>query len=75
MKFFDNTNNGRIINRISNDTLTIDQELPWFGHVFLENLSEAAGYPIGIMYINSYIFKDFVSMDGSNSCNWSILIL
>lgn len=49
MKFFDKNNEGRIINRISNDTYQIDDELPWFGHVFLENLCESVGYPIGIM--------------------------
>ena len=50
MKFFDTNNEGRIINRISNDTYEIDTELPWFAHIFLDNLAESVGYPIGIMY-------------------------
>ena len=49
MKFFDQNNEGRVINRISNDTYEIDSELPWWGKEFLENLVESCGYPIGIV--------------------------
>lgn len=36
MNFFDKNPNGRIINRLSNDVLVIDDELPWFCHNCLE---------------------------------------
>ena len=58
MRFFDNTPVGRIVNRLTNDILTIDESLPWFMRnkinfnfvdVFLENFSRAVGYPIGII--------------------------
>lgn len=49
MKFFDKNPKGRILNRISNDTLMIDDELPWFFHVFLENLSNCTGLTLGII--------------------------
>lgn len=48
MKFFDENPNGRIINRLSNDVQMIDMELPWFCHVFLENVAYCIGLPIGI---------------------------
>ena len=49
MKFFDNTSTGSIISRLSSDIFTIDNELPWFCHVFLEKLSSCFGYPLGII--------------------------
>jgi ABC-type multidrug transport system fused ATPase/permease subunit len=49
MKFFDKNPKGRIINRISNDTLMVDDELPWFFHVFLENVSNCTGLCVGII--------------------------
>lgn len=30
MKFFDKNSSGKIINRLSEDIFTIDDELPWF---------------------------------------------
>ncbi|EAR93205.2 ABC transporter C family protein (macronuclear) [Tetrahymena thermophila SB210] len=49
MKFFDQNSPGRIINRISDDIFTIDQDLPWNCHVFLEQLAYTFGYSIGIL--------------------------
>ncbi|KAL4477434.1 hypothetical protein ABPG74_002584 [Tetrahymena malaccensis] len=49
MKFFDENSPGRIINRISDDIFTIDQDLPWNCHVFLEQLAYTLGYSIGIL--------------------------
>lgn len=48
MKFFDENENGRIINRLGSDINTIDDELPWLLHVFLINFSYSLGLPIGI---------------------------
>lgn len=49
MIFFDKNNQGRIINRIQNDTENIDLNLPWFLYWFLSDLNFAIGYPIAIM--------------------------
>ena len=49
MKFFDKTSTGSIVNRLSDDVYSIDDELPWCCHVFLENVSVSLGYPIGIL--------------------------
>ena len=38
MKFFDKNPIGRIMNRISNDVIVIDDELPWNGSIFIEYL-------------------------------------
>ncbi len=49
MKFFDTNSNGRIVNKLSSDVETIDMELPWSSHVFLENLAQALGLSLGIV--------------------------
>ena len=43
MKFYDENPVGRIINRLSDDVVTIDDFLPWACHVFLENLAYSMG--------------------------------
>ena len=48
MKFFDENPSGRIINRVSNDVVVVDDELPWFCHVFMENLSYCLGLPVAV---------------------------
>lgn len=48
MKFFESNPNGRIINRLSNDVLMLDDELPWFCIVTLEMLVYCIGFPVGI---------------------------
>ncbi|CAD8046142.1 unnamed protein product [Paramecium primaurelia] len=51
MIFFDNNAQGRIINRISNDTLVVDDELPWYVEVLIMSLLACIGYPIGIIIL------------------------
>lgn len=51
MVFFDNNAQGRIINRISNDTLIVDDELPWYLEVLIMSLLACIGYPIGIIIL------------------------
>jgi len=48
MKFFDNNPIGRIINRLSSDVLTTDDELPWFVNNTLLNLAYCLGFPFGV---------------------------
>ena len=48
MKFFDDNENVRIINRLSSDINTIDDELTLLLHVFLISFSYSLGLPIGI---------------------------
>jgi len=48
MKFFDSNHSGRIINRLSNDVLVTDDQLPWFMHLTLENMVSCLGFPVGI---------------------------
>ena len=48
MEFFDKNPNGRIINRLSNDVLNVDDELPWFFHVLLENVAIMICSPLAI---------------------------
>jgi len=43
MKFYDKNPVGRIVNRLSNDIVTIDDFLPWSFAVFLENLGITLG--------------------------------
>jgi ABC-type multidrug transport system fused ATPase/permease subunit len=52
MPFFDQNQQGRIINRLSNDTFAIDDEIPFNASIFMEFLLRSIGYPIAIMYIN-----------------------
>ncbi|KAL4449108.1 hypothetical protein ABPG74_021100 [Tetrahymena malaccensis] len=49
MTFFDKNPVGRIVNRLSDDILCIDDYLPWTCHVFLEQLAYTSGYPIGVI--------------------------
>lgn len=49
MQFFDKNPIGRIINRLSDDILAVDDYLPWSCHVLLENIAYGIGYPIGII--------------------------
>ncbi|CAD8124167.1 unnamed protein product [Paramecium sonneborni] len=51
MKFYDKTNAGRIINRIQDDTQTIDDDLSWTFHCFLENVSRVTGLSIGLIIL------------------------
>ncbi|CAD8049904.1 unnamed protein product [Paramecium sonneborni] len=51
MVFFDNNAQGRIINRLSNDTLIIDDELPWLVEVLIMSVLACIGYPIGIIIL------------------------
>lgn len=55
MKFYDKNPVGRIVNRLSNDILTIDDFLPWLFSVFLENLGISLGYPLGVMIQFPYL--------------------
>ena len=48
MKFFDTNPSGRIVNRLSNDVLNTDDELPWFVNNTLESLAYCLGFPIGV---------------------------
>ncbi|KAM3144194.1 hypothetical protein pb186bvf_003656 [Paramecium bursaria] len=51
MQFFDNNQSGKIINRLSNDTLDIDYNLPWYAGVFLNSLLQCIGYPLGLVIL------------------------
>ena len=51
MAFFDKNGQGRIINRLSNDTLIVDDELPWFAGIFLNSLLSCIGYPLGLIIL------------------------
>jgi ABC-type multidrug transport system fused ATPase/permease subunit len=46
MVFFDKNEVGRIINRISKDTATIDDMLPWLFLIFLEAIALVLAYPV-----------------------------
>ncbi|KAM3143931.1 hypothetical protein pb186bvf_003982 [Paramecium bursaria] len=48
MSFFDVTNQGRIINRVQNDTNVVDNDLPWAFHSLTEYLCRAIGLSIGL---------------------------
>lgn len=49
MPFFDTNQQGRIINRLSNDTLAIDDQIPLNAAIMFEFLMKSFGYPIAIM--------------------------
>lgn len=51
MTFFDINQQGRIINRVSNDTSSVDDFLPYNGTVLVEFVLRCIGTPIAIMYI------------------------
>lgn len=55
MSFFDKTNSGRIINRVSGDIETIDGLLPWSFDIFLEALARGSGFVIGLMILFPFI--------------------
>lgn len=55
MIFFDNTNIGRIINRYSSDTETIDGLLPWSLDIFFEASARGSGYIIGLIILFPFI--------------------
>lgn len=55
MVFFDKTNAGRIINRLSGDMETIDGLLPWSFDIFLEALARGSGFVIGLIILFPYI--------------------
>ncbi|CAD8154665.1 unnamed protein product [Paramecium octaurelia] len=55
MVFFDKTNAGRIINRLSSDMETIDGLLPWSFDIFLEALARGCGFVIGLVILFPYI--------------------
>jgi ABC-type multidrug transport system fused ATPase/permease subunit len=48
MVFFDKNEVGRIINRISNDTATIDDSLPMQSCLTIENIAVLTAYPVVI---------------------------
>jgi ABC-type multidrug transport system fused ATPase/permease subunit len=64
MKFFDKNPKGRILNRISNDTLTVDDELPLFFHFFLENISNCIALCLGVIinytWVSLSVFGCFI---------------
>ncbi|KAL4490444.1 hypothetical protein ABPG72_002654 [Tetrahymena utriculariae] len=49
MSFFDKNPGGRIVNRLSDDILSIDDYLPWNCQILLENIIYTIGYPVGIL--------------------------
>ncbi|CAD8091522.1 unnamed protein product [Paramecium sonneborni] len=55
MVFFDKTNAGRIINRLSGDIETIDGLLPWSFDIFMEALARGSGFVIGLIILFPYI--------------------
>lgn len=55
MKFYDKNPVGRIVNRLSNDVVTIDDTLPWMLDVFFKNLAYSVGYPLGVMIQFPYL--------------------
>lgn len=48
MKFFDMNPSGRIIARLGKDTNIIDDELPWYIHTMLQDVSLTVALPIAI---------------------------
>lgn len=60
MKFFDKNPNGRIINRLSNDVLMVDDELPWFCHIFLEAFAELVCDPLAVAIEVPFMLLFFV---------------
>ena len=46
MVFFDKNEVGRIVNRISKDTASIDDVLPWYFVIFLEGFAQILAYPV-----------------------------
>ncbi|EAS02570.2 ABC transporter C family protein (macronuclear) [Tetrahymena thermophila SB210] len=49
MSFFDKNPAGRIVNRLSDDILSIDDYLPWNCQLLLEYIVYTIGYPVGIL--------------------------
>ncbi|KAL4483223.1 hypothetical protein ABPG74_019249 [Tetrahymena malaccensis] len=49
MLFFDKNPPGRIVNRLSDDILNIEDSLPWSCQIFLRYFINTIGYPIGIL--------------------------
>lgn len=49
MKFYDTTNSGRIVNRLSNDIDQVDTELPWTIDIAIEILTRVLGYMGGLI--------------------------
>jgi len=49
MKFYDTTNSGRIVNRLSNDIEEVDTELPWTIDVMIEIFTRVLGYMGGLI--------------------------
>lgn len=63
MKFYDQNPVGRIVNRLSEDIVTIDDVLPWTCHVLLENVAYSLGYPLGvIIQFPSLIFLAIIAV-------------
>ncbi|CAD8098263.1 unnamed protein product [Paramecium primaurelia] len=56
MRFYDRTNAGQIINRISDDTYIIDMDINSGIHCFLENLSRISGLSIGLLILEPRYF-------------------
>jgi ABC-type multidrug transport system fused ATPase/permease subunit len=55
MTFFDCNSSGRIINRLSNDMYSVDDQIPVNGAVFGDVFSRCIGVPMMIMY-SSIVF-------------------
>ena len=55
MIFFDKTPIGQIINRLSYDTWTIDDHLPWVFHITFEDISRLSAYGVGILIQAPYL--------------------
>lgn len=49
MNFYDTTNAGRIVNRLSNDIEEVDSEIPWNMDISMEVLSRTLGYIFGLI--------------------------
>lgn len=50
MAFFDRNNDGRILNRLSQDMYEVDYQIPLTFHIFMEGLVASTGFCLGIMY-------------------------
>ena len=60
MTFFDQNPVGRIVNRISGDTVKIDDNLPYNFHEFCSLIVFSIAYPIGIVIFFPWIAISFI---------------